>query len=78
MREAGCNTTRTRTSSVVAADRGIDDDINGRIDDVVDVVAPGEVIWSGYVYSVTEAQYSYILGDLVTVLGLDAYVNVSK
>lgn len=59
-------------------DNGIDDDINGRIDDVVDVVAPGEVIWSGYVYSVTEAQYSYILGDLVTVPGLDAYENVSQ
>ena len=59
-------------------DNGVDDDGNGRIDDVVDVVAPGEAIWSGYVYSVTEAQYSYILGDLVTVPGLDAYENVSQ
>ena len=59
-------------------DNGLDDDSNGRIDDVVDVVAPGEVIWSSYVYSVTEAQYSYILGDLVTVPGLDAYENVSQ
>jgi subtilisin family serine protease len=59
-------------------DNGVDDDGNGRIDDVVDVVAPGEAIWSGYVYSVFEAQYSYILGDLVTVPGLDAYENVSQ
>ncbi len=59
-------------------DNGLDDDSNGRIDDVVDVVAPGEAIWSSYVYSVTEAQYSYILGDLVTVPGLDAYENVSQ
>ena len=59
-------------------DNGVDDDSNGRIDDVVDVVAPGEAIWSGYVYSVAEAQFSYILGDLVTVPGLDAYENVSQ
>jgi len=59
-------------------DNGIDDDGNGRIDDVLDVVAPGEAIWSSYVYSVFEAQYSYILGDLETVPGLDAYENVSQ
>ena len=59
-------------------DNGLDDDGNGRIDDVVDVVAPGEYIWSGYVYSVFEAQYSFILGDLVTVPGLDAYEFVSQ
>ena len=57
---------------------GIDDDGNGRIDDVVDVVAPGESIWSGYVYSVFEAQYSYLFGDLETKPGLDAYENVSQ
>ena len=28
-------------------DNGLDDDGNGRIDDVLDVVAPGEAIWSG-------------------------------
>lgn len=39
---------------------------------------PGEAIWSSYVYSVFEAQYSYILGDLETVPGLDAYENVSQ
>ena len=59
-------------------DNGLDDDGNGRIDDVVDVVAPGEYIWSGYVYSVYEAQISYILGDLVTEPGLDAYEFVSQ
>jgi len=59
-------------------DNGLDDDGNGRIDDVVDVVAPGEAIWSGYVYSVFEAQYSYIFGDLETVPGLDAYEFVSQ
>jgi len=59
-------------------DNGLDDDGNGRIDDVVDVVAPGESIWSSYVYSVFEAQYSYVLGDLVTEPGLDAYEFVSQ
>jgi subtilisin family serine protease len=59
-------------------DNGIDDDGNGRVDDVLDVVAPGEAIWSGYVYSVFEAAYSYILGDLETKPGLDAYENVSQ
>ena len=59
-------------------DNGLDDDGNGRIDDVVDVVAPGEYIWSGYVYSVFEAQYSYLFGDLETVPGLDAYEFVSQ
>jgi len=59
-------------------DNGVDDDGNGRIDDVVDVVAPGEFIWSSYVYSVFEAQYSYILGDLETEPGLDAYEFVSQ
>ena len=59
-------------------DNGTDDDGNGRIDDVVDVVAPGEYIWSSYVYSVFEAQYSYLLGDLDTEPGLDAYEFVSQ
>ena len=59
-------------------DNGMDDDGNGRADDVLDVVAPGEAIWSGYVYSVFEAAYSYILGDLETRPGLDAYENVSQ
>ncbi|MCK4674878.1 MAG: S8 family serine peptidase, partial [Gammaproteobacteria bacterium] len=59
-------------------DNGLDDDANGRIDDVVDIVAPGEYIWSAYVYSVFEAQYSYIFGDFETVPGLDAYENVSQ
>jgi subtilisin family serine protease len=59
-------------------DNGLDDDGNGRIDDIVDVVAPGEYIWSGYVYSVFEAQYSYLFGDLETVPGLDAYEFVSQ
>jgi subtilisin family serine protease len=30
---------------------GIDDDGNGWVDDVLDVVAPGELIWSTYVFS---------------------------
>ncbi|HDN68949.1 MAG TPA: hypothetical protein ENG26_00035 [Gammaproteobacteria bacterium] len=59
-------------------DNGLDDDGNGRIDDVVDIVAPGEYIWSGYVYSVFEAQYSYLLGDPETVPGGDAYEFVSQ
>jgi len=59
-------------------DNGMDDDGNGRVDDVLDIVAPGEAIWSGYVYSVFEAAYSYILGDFETEPGLDAYENVSQ
>ena len=60
-------------------DNGLDDDGNGRIDDVVDVVAPGEAIWSSYVYSVAEAGLNYIFfGDLETKPGLDVYENVSQ
>jgi subtilisin family serine protease len=58
---------------------GLDDDGNGRVDDVVDVVAPGEAIWSGYVYSVAEAGLNYLFfGDLETIPGLDVYENVSQ
>jgi hypothetical protein len=61
------------------ADNGLDDDGNGRIDDVVDIVAPGEAIWSSYVYSVAEAGLNYLFfGDLETIPGLDVYENVSQ
>src|SRR5919201_598087 len=36
-------------------DNGIDDDGNGWVDDVLDVVAPGELIWSTYVFSAYES-----------------------
>jgi subtilisin family serine protease len=57
---------------------GIDDDGNGRIDDVVDVMVPGDYIWSGYVYSVFEGWINYILGDIDIVPGLDSYEFVSQ
>jgi subtilisin family serine protease len=45
----------------------------------VDVVAPGEAIWSSYVYSVAEAGLNYLFfGDLETIPGLDVYENVSQ
>jgi subtilisin family serine protease len=56
-------------------DNGIDDDGNGQIDDALDVVAPGESIWSGYVYSAFDALQSQLLGDPSVVPGLDAYGN---
>ena len=59
-------------------DNGLDDDGNGRIDDVVDVVAPGELLWSGYVYSVFEAQYSYVFGDPDTIPGLNVYEHIGQ
>ncbi len=36
-------------------DNGVDDDGNGWVDDVLDVVAPGELIWSTYVLSAYDA-----------------------
>lgn len=43
-------------------DNGIDDDGNGWIDDVLDVVAPGELIWSTYVLSAYDALLFSVLG----------------
>ena len=56
-------------------DNGIDDDGNGRIDDVLDVLAPGEYIWSGYVYSAFESLQAQFLGDESVEPGTDAYGN---
>jgi subtilisin family serine protease len=49
-------------------DNGLDDDGNGWADDVLDVVAPGELIWSTAVLSAADALLFEILG----VPGLEA------
>jgi len=56
-------------------DNGFDDDGNGRVDDALDVVAPGEYIWSGYVYSAFESLQAQFLGDPSLEPGTDAYAN---
>lgn len=48
-------------------DNGLDDDGNGWVDDVLDVVAPGELIWSTMVLSA----YDVLLYDLLGLPGLE-------
>lgn len=43
-------------------DNGIDDDGNGRVDDTLDVIAPGELIWSTAVFSAYDALLYDFLG----------------
>src|SRR5262249_19507371 len=43
-------------------DNGIDDDGNGFVDDTLDVVAPGELIWSTYVFSAYDSLLYSSLG----------------
>ena len=45
----------TRANAAEVPGNGIDDDGNGWIDDVVDVVAPGEAIWSAWVLAAYDA-----------------------
>ena len=54
-------------------DNGIDDDGNGWVDDVLDVVAPGELIWSSYVLSAYESLLYEILGIPGVPPGTDTY-----
>jgi subtilisin family serine protease len=53
-------------------DNMIDDDGNGWVDDVLDVVAPGELIWSTYVLSAYEALL-YSLFGIYLEPGTDTY-----
>ena len=53
-------------------DNGIDDDGNGWVDDVLDVVAPGELIWSTYVFSAYDSLLYGFLGTDVPP-GTDTY-----
>jgi subtilisin family serine protease len=48
-------------------DNGVDDDGNGWVDDVLDVVAPGELIWSTAVFSA----YDSLLYELLGLPGLE-------
>jgi thermitase len=55
-------------------DNGIDDDGNGWVDDVLDVVAPGELIWSTYVFSAYDSLlYSFLGADIPA--GTDTYAS---
>jgi subtilisin family serine protease len=53
-------------------DNGIDDDGNGWVDDALDVVAPGELIWSTYVFSAYDSLLYASLG-LDVPPGTDTY-----
>ena len=64
------------SSYAVAAeipDNGIDDDGNGFVDDVLDVVAPGELIWSTAVLSAYDALLYELLGLPGLEPGKDTY-----
>ena len=54
-------------------DNGIDDDGNGWVDDVLDVLAPGELIWSTAVVSAYDALLYELLGLPGVVPGMDTY-----
>jgi serine protease len=54
-------------------DNGIDDDGNGWIDDVVDVVAPGEGIWTTWVFAAYDSLLYQLLGDPDWPPGTDTY-----
>ena len=52
---------------------GIDDDGNGWIDDVIDVVAPGEGIWTTWVFAAYDSLLYQLLGDPSWPPGIDTY-----
>jgi subtilisin family serine protease len=54
-------------------DNGVDDDGNGWVDDVLDVVAPGELIWSTAVFSAYDALLYELLGLPGLEPGTDTY-----
>ncbi len=54
-------------------DNGLDDDGNGWVDDVLDVVAPGELIWSTAVLSAYDALLYELLGVPGLAPGTDTY-----
>ena len=54
-------------------DNGLDDDNNGWVDDVVDVVAPGEMIWSSFVFAAYDSLVYQLLGDPDWPPGADTY-----
>jgi serine protease len=68
---------RSSFSSYAAAgeipDNGLDDDGNGWVDDVLDVVAPGELIWSAAVLSAYDALLYELLGVPGLPPGMDTY-----
>jgi subtilisin family serine protease len=54
-------------------DNGLDDDGNGWVDDVLDVIAPGELIWSTAVLSAYDALLYEFLGVPGLEAGMDTY-----
>jgi hypothetical protein len=52
---------------------GLDDDGNGWVDDVLDVLAPGELIWSTAVLSAYDALFYALFGGLEVDPGTDTY-----
>lgn len=54
-------------------DNGVDDDGNGWVDDTLDVIAPGELIWSTYVFSAYDALLYNLLGDPTAEPGTPSY-----
>jgi subtilisin family serine protease len=54
-------------------DNGLDDDGNGWVDDVIDVVAPGEAIWSTWVFAAYDSLVYQLLGDPGWPPGADTY-----
>jgi hypothetical protein len=54
-------------------DNGLDDDGNGWTDDVVDVVAPGEAMWSTWVFAAYDSLLYQLLGDPDWPPGVDTY-----
>ena len=55
-------------------ENGLDDDGNGWVDDVVDVVAPGEMIWSAWVLAAYDSWlYEYYFGLTGWPPGADTY-----
>jgi subtilisin family serine protease len=54
-------------------DNGLDDDGNGWVDDVLDVVAPGELIWSTAVLSAYDALLYELFGLPGLAPGMDTY-----
>jgi hypothetical protein len=54
-------------------DNGVDDDGNGWVDDVLDVVAPGELIWSTAVLSAYDVLLYELLGLPGLEPGMDTY-----